>query len=261
MKSRWSIIVVSLGIAIAFEVLCIILFLSTGGISGDSILNRIAVALGGNFFNGGYIQFFTYVAFFWGMSELITTLKLLNYQRTGFSISKNHNLLYEKESDDFTFRPHEVENLKHNVRLLIRKQKSKHTEPLILFDLLKRACQKFRAEQSISEVLTLVNSQCRINLAKEESKHSVIRYLAWAIPSIGFIGTVLGIAQALGIADSGDTKLITSTLGVAFDTTLVALFLSIIMMWFIHGLQEKTEELHSNIEEYVMDNLINKLDT
>ena len=260
MKSRQSIIVVSFGIAISFEILCITLFLSTGGAGSDGILNRIAVAFGGNFLDGGYIQFFTYAAFFWGMSEMISTLRSLNFQRSGFSISKKHNLLYEKEDDNFTFRPSEVDSLKQNVGLLIKKQKNTHTEPIILFDLIKRACQKFRAEQSISEALALVNSQCRINLAKEESKQSVIRYLAWAIPSIGFIGTVLGIAQALGIADSSDIKLITSTLGVAFDTTLIALFLSIIMMWYIHKLQEKTEALHSNIEEYVMDNLINKLD-
>ena len=48
----------------------------------------------------------------------------------------------------------------------------------------------------------------------------MIRYIVWAIPSIGFIGTVRGIGQALGQAHravEGDIVGVTASLGVAFS--------------------------------------------
>jgi biopolymer transport protein ExbB/TolQ len=53
---------------------------------------------------------------------------------------------------------------------------------------------------------------------------------------------------------------ITSILGVAFDTTLVALLLSIVIMWFVHQLQEETDRFHSDLKEFVIENLINKIE-
>ena len=68
----------------------------------------------------------------------------------------------------------------------------------------------------------------RIEVAadQQESELSMLRYLVWAIPSIGFIGTVRGIGVALQRADealTGDISGVTSALGVAFNSTLVAL--------------------------------------
>jgi chemotaxis protein MotA len=74
------------------------------------------------------------------------------------------------------------------------------------------------------------------------------------------VGTVLGISQALIIANSGDMEKITALLGVAFDTTLVALLLSIVIMWYVHQLQEETDRFHSDLKEFVIENLINKIE-
>jgi chemotaxis protein MotA len=61
-------------------------------------------------------------------------------------------------------------------------------------------------------------------------------------------------------ANSGDMDKITGLLGVAFDTTLVALVLSVFLMWFVHKLQEETDRFHSDLKEFVIDNLINKIE-
>lgn len=66
--------------------------------------------------------------------------------------------------------------------------------------------------------------------------------------------------MALEIAATAKIEAVTATLGVAFDTTLVALVLSIIYMWKIHEMQEENEKLHIENEEYVVKNLINKID-
>ena len=58
----------------------------------------------------------------------------------------------------------------------------------------------------------------------------MVRYITWAIPSIGFIGTVRGISLALGQAHEavqGDILGVTLSLGVAFNSTFVALIISL----------------------------------
>jgi chemotaxis protein MotA len=126
---------------------------------------------------------------------------------------------------------------------------------------LKKACTKFRTSGSLSELIDIVSIQIEVSQEKSEGDQSVIRYLTWVIPSVGFVGTVIGISQALIVANTGDMEKITMLLGVAFDTTLVALVLSIIIMWFVHRLQEETDRFHSDLKEFVIDNLINKIET
>ena len=104
----------------------------------------------------------------------------------------------------------------------------------------------------------------RLEVASEqqESELSMLRYLVWAIPSIGFIGTVRGIGVALQRADEaiqGDIAGVTSALGVAFNSTLVALFISIILMLLIHLLQSGQEGLILRLQTFCREELIDKL--
>src|SRR3546814_14894752 len=74
----------------------------------------------------------------------------------------------------------------------------------------------------------------------------MVGYNAWAIPSIGFIGTVRGIGQALGLAYKaveGDITGVTSALGLAFNSTLIALVLSIVLMFVLYQFQLTQERL------------------
>ena len=88
---------------------------------------------------------------------------------------------------------------------------------------------------------------------KQDSENSIIRYLIWAIPSVGFIGTVRGIGGALANADQaiqGNISLMTENLGVAFNSTFVALLISIVLMFFFHQLQKVQDENIINIQKY-----------
>lgn len=82
------------------------------------------------------------------------------------------------------------------------------------------------------------------------------RYLIWAVPILGFVGTVWGISQgidafsdAMAGAGSADVSvalkdnlpLVTSNLATAFDTTFLALILSIPLMLLLTW-AEKAEE-------------------
>ena len=81
----------------------------------------------------------------------------------------------------------------------------------------------------------------------------MVRYIIWAIPSIGFIGTVRGIGEALGQAHKaveGDILGVTLSLGVAFNSTFVALIISIFIMFLMHQLQLLQERLVLDSQRY-----------
>lgn len=221
----------------------------------DGPARRIGEGLGGNLSHGGYIQFMTYVAFFWVMAEIRIKQKKIFSEKTiltqGILPEKENYVIYKDEINEFRKKMSEYE---------------KQQGVFYLTNLVKQACIKYIRSTSISEVIDLVSKQSSIDQEREEASQSVIKYLLWAMPSLGFIGTVLGIAEALGHAGkliSGDQKaamdIITLKLGMAFDTTLVALVLSVISMWFFHSLQEEQENLHSDIEQYVINNFINRI--
>ena len=90
----------------------------------------------------------------------------------------------------------------------------------------------------------------------------MIRYLIWAIPSIGFIGTVRGIGQALSQADqalAGNIAGMTNSLGIAFNSTLVALIISIFLMLLLHQLQRIQDGLIVDIRAYCETHIMNPI--
>jgi biopolymer transport protein ExbB/TolQ len=92
-----------------------------------------------------------------------------------------------------------------------------------------------------------------------ESELSMIRYISWAIPSIGFIGTVRGIGEALAQADKavqGDIAGVTQSLGVAFNSTFIALLISIFLMFLVYQLQLLQERLVFDGQIYMDEKLI-----
>ena len=235
------------GIALLITAVCMLMLGLTSKENSPS-LYRFLLLLGGDVINGGYVQGLTYLAFFWAWFEVKEKLGVINRERKAFKL----NII--PTNDKHVFMPQDINNLKFKLIEFDRKEK------YILSDLLKKACTKFRTSGSLSELIDIVSIQIEVSQEKAEGDQSVIRYLTWVIPSIGFVGTVIGISQALIVANSGDMDKITSLLGVAFDTTLVALVLSIVIMWFVHRLQEETDRFHSDLKEFVIDNLINKIE-
>jgi biopolymer transport protein ExbB/TolQ len=133
---------------------------------------------------------------------------------------------------------------------------------LLLPRVLRAALERFGATRNIQDVSAVNVTLCDAEAAKLESELAMIRYVAWAIPSIGFIGTVRGIGGALSQAHravEGDISGVTENLGVAFNSTLVALLISIVLMFIIHQLQLMQERLGQETQTYVDSNLIRHL--
>jgi biopolymer transport protein ExbB/TolQ len=126
------------------------------------------------------------------------------------------------------------------------------------------AVERFSATGNVQDVSTAARNICESEGERLESELSIIRYIAWAIPSVGFIGTVRGIGDALGQAHravEGDISGVTASLGVAFNSTFIALVISIVLMFFIHQLQLLQERLVLDSERYIDRWMIRRLRT
>ena len=121
------------------------------------------------------------------------------------------------------------------------------------------ALQRFATTGSIQAVSDTIKENCEVESDRLDSEMSMVRYIAWAIPSIGFIGTVRGIGDALGQAYKaveGDISGVTASLGTAFNSTFVALVLSIIIMFCLHQLQLSQERLVMDCQRYADKRLL-----
>ena len=124
------------------------------------------------------------------------------------------------------------------------------------------ALRRFASTRNIQDVSIVTRTICESEAEKLESELAMIRYISWAIPSVGFIGTVRGIGDALSQADKavqGDIAGVTQSLGVAFNSTFIALLISIFLMFLVHQLQLLQERLVHDTENYCNDRVIRHL--
>ncbi|MDG2108256.1 MAG: MotA/TolQ/ExbB proton channel family protein [Woeseiaceae bacterium] len=135
-------------------------------------------------------------------------------------------------------------------------------QQMLLPRALLSALRRFESTRNIQDVSSITHTICESEAEKLESELSMIRYISWAIPSIGFIGTVRGIGEALAQADKavqGDIAGVTQSLGVAFNSTFIALLISIFLMFLVHQLQLVQERLVHDTENYCDEKVIRHL--
>lgn len=131
-----------------------------------------------------------------------------------------------------------------------------------LIQILRSSLWRYSATRSVQNLSDAIESNIDALAVRQDSENTMIRYLIWAIPSIGFIGTVRGIGQALSKADqalAGDIAGMTDSLGIAFNSTLVALLISIFLMFFFHQLQRLQDTQRLDTQEYCDKYLLNKI--
>ena len=127
---------------------------------------------------------------------------------------------------------------------------------------LMSALQRFASTRNVQDVSEAIKTVCESESDRLDSELAMVRYIAWAIPSIGFIGTVRGIGEALGQAYKaveGDIAGVTASLGVAFNSTFTALVISIVLMFLMHQLQLIQERLVLDTQTYCDQRLLRHL--
>lgn len=131
-----------------------------------------------------------------------------------------------------------------------------------LLQTLKASLRRYLITEDVQNTSDAISMSVENLGAQLETDNTMIRYLIWAIPSIGFIGTVRGIGQALSEADkalTGDIASMAESLGVAFNSTFIALLISILLMFLLHQLQKIEDGLLIEIQTYCERFLLNRI--
>lgn len=201
-------------------------------------------------------QIACYCFFTWGGFILLSHYLEVRRQRRAFDM----NLLPTEEG---------ARILVEDARPLQRKAEQTVAQrgPLILANLIRLALGKYAVTHSSQDVSETVRTQAEVDLGRLVTSMATPHYLAWAIPAIGFLGTVRGLALSMTMAGAGKVDLpikefleqATGHLNTAFDCTLVALGLSLPMMFLIHTLQRDEESLVIDCQQYCLEHLVNRL--
>ncbi len=159
--------------------------------------------------------------------------------------------------DGMSILPEDSRNIARPVQALSEKERD-----YLLPRALLAGLHRFQSTQNIQAVSSIIKDTCETEADRMETELSIVRYIAWAIPSIGFLGTVRGIGTALGQAYqavAGDIAGVTQSLGVAFNSTFVALVVSIFLMFLLHQLQLLQDRLVLDCQNYCDERLIRHL--
>jgi biopolymer transport protein ExbB/TolQ len=191
-----------------------------------------------------------YVCFVWAALILQSRYREALYQRTAFRM----DLLPTDEG---------ARILPEDARPLTRKLE--HTtarRPFILANMIRLGLGKYAISKSATDVAEVVRNQADVELSRLVSGLATVQYLAWAIPAIGFVGTVRGLGGAFG-ADAPTIDAFTAQakdqLKIAFDCTLVALLLSLALMYLLNMVQRSEETLVADAQEYCQEHLLLRL--
>lgn len=133
----------------------------------------------------------------------------------------------------------------------------------------RKALELFESRTENAEVASFLSTQSDIDANRSSGSYSLLKVFLWAIPILGFIGTVMGLSTAVGSLAMGDNadpealkssiNSLTSGLGVAFDTTLLGLILSMLMSFPMAAVQKKEDETLTLIDAFCTEKLLPKL--
>jgi hypothetical protein len=131
--------------------------------------------------------------------------------------------------------------------------------------MIRLALGKYAISHSAPDVGEVVRTQAEVEQGRLVSTMSTVQYLAWAIPAIGFVGTVRGLAGSFTMVNSQEENAgafleeATKHLNFAFDCTLVALLLSLVVMYLLHTVQRNEETLIIDCQQYCQEHLLLRL--
>jgi len=141
----------------------------------------------------------------------------------------------------------------------------------VLFNRIVVALANLRNLGHVGDVDDILRSQASQDESAMETSYALVQGFVWAIPVLGFIGTVLGLSGAIGkfsgvLGDAGDIGQITSALkgvtgglATAFDTTLVALVAALIVQLLMTVLKKGEEEFLDAAMEFGIRNVVARL--
>ena len=141
----------------------------------------------------------------------------------------------------------------------------------VLFNRIERALLNLKNVGNLSDVSEMLRAQAENDESHMDSSYGLVAGIVWAIPILGFIGTVTGLSGAIGgfgavlNTDASVSSLrdnlapVTANLGIAFDTTFVALVLAMVVQLATTVLRKREELFMDACRDYAHVNVISRL--
>ena len=187
-------------------------------------------------------------------------LPLLRRQQAAFDLK----LLPEAMEDRIDLA--DVQPILERIRRLTRRQRS-----LLLVTRVRQALLRLNQLGTAEKLDDLLRYRADVDEAAMESSYASPKFIIWAIPVLGFVGTVLGISNGVQafsslIQNASDLeglreslKGVTYGLGQAFETTMIALCMSLCLMLLMSWIQRREDDLLAAVDGYCMEHLLQKV--
>lgn len=219
------------------------------------------------FFHGGVkmrskIPYFIVFFSSWSLAIIWVKSMKLSLQEKALKIS------IIPENSNFILSPMTVQGILRELYARVD-----NPQKFMLFNRIERALSNLKNIGRVSDLTETLSSQAEIDEQFSESTYTLIKGFIWAIPVLGFIGTVLGLSQAVGgfgaviAAGASMDELkeslggVTGGLAVAFETTLIALVAALFIQIFLTMLKKREEDFLEQCSDYCHKNIISKLRT
>ncbi|MGB1873806.1 MAG: MotA/TolQ/ExbB proton channel family protein [Akkermansiaceae bacterium] len=213
---------------------------------------------GAIFLERGWVNYTETLLFFWGLTILFMKLNKNKHQAQAALL----NLFPEsigKEINSSTVGAF-IDNI-YSTPLSLRDS--------LIVNRIRKALELFESRCDNGEVSSFLSTQSDLDANRSAGSYALIKVFLWAIPILGFIGTVMGLSVAVGSLAMGDNtdpdalkesiNNLTGGLGVAFDTTLLGLILSILLSFPLSAVQKREDETLTLIDTFCTEKLLPKL--
>ena len=212
------------------------------------------------FLERGIPTYFIVVFFCWSLAILFTKSRKLRQQRMALAIKP------VPIDPDFVLNRTTANDVLLRLRAIVD-----DTGNYVLLNRVDRALSNLQNIGRIGDVSEILRTQAEYDENQLSSSYTLVNGFLWATPVFGFVGTVLGLSQAVrgfggtlqGAADlsvlKGSLQAVTGGLGVAFETTLVALVCALATQLLLSAMQMRESKFLDECNDYCHAHIISKL--
>lgn len=197
---------------------------------------------------------------FWVLAILLVKRQKLRLQRRALKLdaipSEHHFVLSSQTADQVVTKLHE---------------NAADPERFIVYNRILVAISNLKNLGRVSDVDDMLRSMADRDESAQETSFGLINGFLWAIPVLGFIGTVLGLGQSIASFSSlldnqsdmsgivASLTQVTAGLSTAFDTTLLALLIALVLQLWMTIQKTNEEQFLDDCSEYCMRQIVSRI--
>ena len=240
------------GIIISIAVFALMIYV----LKGYELLSRVTSIM----LERGPTQYIAMVFFFWALVMLWIKVRKLEFQKKAFQLP------IMPADASFSLSPETARQVLDRLHEMVD-----NPSHFAVLNRVERALSNMDNIGHTTDVTAILKVQADNDESQVAASYGIIQGLVWAIPVLGFIGTVLGLSRAIGafgvtLQREGDFEgikesltAVTGGLATAFDTTLLALVLALILQLLVSLVQSRESEWLDACNEYCSKKIAGRL--